>query len=1067
MSEENISLFELLNLSIGTPQRGSVNFSALYALLLAVLEQLGALEMKTRWREPPPGHTVPDALVDVTARAREQEEEEEEEEQEEEEEVRPDTESDQQVQQRREASGSGSGPDAQGRLRSRIQTCEDGVSKAMQLLKELMEQKEALKQKMEELQQQRKPAETPAAEDQCCHRVEALEEAVSCLRETLQKYPDPEELSQCVTWDFVQSVLNDSTPPKKPGNSNDSDPAMPVEPTYEPPTGPPRTPPPLADEYGAAPAAPRSPNLSAQILNPLEADDSVPPGSPSQIQGQPPGIQDPQIQHDTPGTPEPQIQGQPSRIQDPQIQHDTPGTPEPQIGGDSPRTQDPQMKGDPLKTPEPWIGSDSLRTQDPKRKTPGPVAAHLNVSQKVGGSAWYQETVEAVRNINNLKEKFSRLEARMAALEEQKVDQNQLAQLRELITNKGSRDAWSSLMDQLSQQKALIESLMSDREKLDNLEDMLMDLMSQDRGNSSEAASESPDADSRRFHELRQQVSYLRKSLHKLEEDVKHLRSKQVLMEERAADQNLQDQLDELRGTLEDMMLSLMSQLSSSVQDEAEQDESESQGVSESAERSALTFRTVNVGRKLSLLFQHYEQLQDMVNALIQQQSGDRTGPLEDRQASRNVALVNDVQKAILQLQADCEKLQETSRSLHEDNRLKQRHIEELYKTTEELEVKKADKQMVESEIKADKSALENKVSRLQFDSATEQLNSMFHELLNKVTGQEQDWHQVVDRLSTEMECKLNRMELDSVKKQLEDRWKSIHRKLQAQSAPEHEDAAGIRKQLVERFHCLSCDRPILKQTPGPMLVTLPSFPAFPSRKSTKPYSLEQLRQQSRSLKPGTNRYNLWMANEARKRAELRKSHANMCRQIESVELQRRLKNKQNPAGVQHERISEPADYLVVPRSCGGSHTNTSSGQRRSGLQHTKLHAQSEADDVSQEFDIIGLDGRIYKGRLNGQAMKNTETKLPIIPSKDGMFKTKDKVRSSASQRPAASPEVGHNTPIHTPSAKSNSRPASSCSGRDWPVSALGCCTSQSSVSQASAAAESGSDPQSDDPMNP
>lgn len=40
----------------------------------------------------------------------------------------------------------------------------------------------------------------------------------------------------------------------------------------------------------------------------------------------------------------------------------------------------------------------------------------------------------------------------------------------------------------------------------------------------------------------------------------------------------------------------------------------------------------------------------------------------------------------------------------------------------------------------------------------------------------------------------LNRMELDSVKKQLEDRWKSIHEKLQAQSAPEHEDAAGLRK---------------------------------------------------------------------------------------------------------------------------------------------------------------------------------------------------------------------------------------------------------------------------------
>lgn len=57
---------------------------------------------------------------------------------------------------------------------------------------------------------------------------------------------------------------------------------------------------------------------------------------------------------------------------------------------------------------------------------------------------------------------------------------------------------------------------------------------------------------------------------------------------------------------------------------------------------------------------------------------------------------------------------------------------------------------------KADKSALESKVSRLQFDSVTEQLNATFHQLLNKVTGQEQDWHKVIDRLSTEMECKVN-----------------------------------------------------------------------------------------------------------------------------------------------------------------------------------------------------------------------------------------------------------------------------------------------------------------------
>lgn len=54
---------------------------------------------------------------------------------------------------------------------------------------------------------------------------------------------------------------------------------------------------------------------------------------------------------------------------------------------------------------------------------------------------------------------------------------------------------------------------------------------------------------------------------------------------------------------------------------------------------------------------------------------------------------------------------------------------------------------------KAEKSALDSKVSNLQFDS--EQLSAMLKELLNKVTNQEQDWHRVIDRLSTEMDCKV------------------------------------------------------------------------------------------------------------------------------------------------------------------------------------------------------------------------------------------------------------------------------------------------------------------------
>ncbi|XP_056257211.1 glutamine-rich protein 2 isoform X2 [Seriola aureovittata] len=739
MSEDNITLYDLLNLSIGTPQQGAVNFSALHPLLHAVLKHLGIREMRIRWSDSTPGDAHTDALMGVTGPGEDRHTEEEQLQLEGD--MKHDVQPSIELLQQQITSSAAD----ESKLRSRIQTCEDGVSKAMRLIHELHNQKDNLKDEIKELRHQQKAvgaeAETITAVETCCHRLDALEEAVGSLMDTYQKYPDPEELSRCVTWDVMQSaLLNEGE------NHKDS----------------------------VRTAAPGSPATSGEILT-LQGDLGTQPATETSL----------------------------------------------------------VLSGPPQQT-------------HPKT---GRVAAGLSLSLSASNSEHYSETVEALRNIGRLRENFNKLEARVAVLEKGKVDQTQLDQLREIISEHGSQDVTNNLMDQVNEQRALIDGLMSDREK--------------------------------------------------------------------------------------------------------------------------------------------------------------------------SVQLVNDVQKVILQLQAECEKLHETTRCLHEDNTQKQNHIEELYKTTEELEEKKADKQMVESEIKADKSALDSKVSRLQFDSATEQLNTMFHELQNKVTDQEQDWHKVIDKLSTEMECKLVRIELDSVKKQLEDCRKNIHEKLQSQGAAENDDAAGIRKQLVDRFHCLSCDRPVVKQTPGPHLMTLPSTPGFPSNKSIRPftvYALEQFRQHYRS-----------------------------------------------------ERIAELADYshLAVSRSCGGSHTVTSASQRRTGLQYMKHHNQPEGDGViqSEEVDIIGLDGHIYRGRLNPPAIRTTETKLPTISTKDvtaGLCKIKDKAKCSPSYKPTTSPEVGHNAPVHHPHSPKTaqcSRSASSSSGRDWPVSALGC-TSQSSITQASAAADSNTEPQ-------
>lgn len=89
--------------------------------------------------------------------------------------------------------------------------------------------------------------------------------------------------------------------------------------------------------------------------------------------------------------------------------------------------------------------------------------------------------------------------------------------------------------------------------------------------------------------------------------------------------------------------MSFTSQLSTRLCDEAVQAESGGPGVSQSEEWSALNARTANTGEKLGLLFERYEQLQDAVNRLIQQQGGAREGPLQDQEASQSRVKIGNI----------------------------------------------------------------------------------------------------------------------------------------------------------------------------------------------------------------------------------------------------------------------------------------------------------------------------------------------------------------------------------------------------------------------------------------
>ncbi|KAK1878267.1 Extracellular matrix-binding protein ebh [Dissostichus eleginoides] len=363
---ENISLVDLLNLAIGTPSKGAVNFSALYALLNAILRQLDIRELKTGWTDTSPRDGRPESLVAVPAPQQVDKHTEEEEKQQVQSdistglelEVQPGTE----LQQRVDSSmslvlSSGPAADGQGRLLCRIQTCEDGLSEAMKLIQEL----DNLKEERKDLCQQQVGAEAVRISEmeKCCHQVDALQEAVKSLKDTFQKFPAPEELSQCVTWDAMQSSLLSEREilQKDLVNSGLIDPAKVIRPTNTP-------------FHGSFTAANTTPSHTSTPSSPHPLEDPSRPTAPVSLDREAPSV-----------------------------------------------------PSEPPQQTDPETGGTAVATLLPR---------------KASGSERYTETVDALRNIGKLKESFSKLEARVAALEQGKLEPSQLKHLKELITNKGN-----------------------------------------------------------------------------------------------------------------------------------------------------------------------------------------------------------------------------------------------------------------------------------------------------------------------------------------------------------------------------------------------------------------------------------------------------------------------------------------------------------------------------------------------------------------------------------------------------------------------------------------------------
>ncbi|KAK2515666.1 hypothetical protein Q9233_014179 [Columba guinea] len=234
----------------------------------------------------------------------------------------------------------------------------------------------------------------------------------------------------------------------------------------------------------------------------------------------------------------------------------------------------------------------------------------------------------------------------------------------------------------------------------------------------------------------------------------------------------------------------------------------------------------------LGKLLQRCEKLKEQVESLAQKAGRKvESHPMWRRQSLQQDEQLKRLQASIMQLQKDYEKLSSALANLQHDRQQEQNDIKALGR----LNKQKADKeelQLLGIDEKADKATLADKVSCSQFEACVERLNEMMEEVTSRVTGQEKGWQRFQQELQRQMDCKVRACPLHAAlapwglagppgaggfRQQQEEQWKSLRGQLQEKALqPERDDAAGIRKQLLPGFHCLSCDRPVTMLAPGP-----------------------------------------------------------------------------------------------------------------------------------------------------------------------------------------------------------------------------------------------------------
>ncbi|XP_065519938.1 uncharacterized protein LOC136005971 [Lathamus discolor] len=430
----------------------------------------------------------------------------------------------------------------------------------------------------------------------------------------------------------------------------------------------------------------------------------------------------------------------------------------------------------------------------------------------------YVETVEALKQIGQLRHLYAALKEQVAQLEATGLERTELEKLRLLLQERGQESVANTLGD-LQAQVSSLQGLASDLQGLSReLQGVARDLQGE-KGKIRKLESALAKLEAARASWQMDPSDQLSLPLGSTPQEVK--RDMKDLAQQRQISKAALDQL-----------------VTQTAKEEQEREQLEEARVTESTgqEEAVCPMCSSDTSTRLEQLLRRYEKLQGLVDSLMSRKKmGKALRQLPGK--SQDQEVLKRIQAAILQMQGEYEKLNSVMGSLLDDSRQQQEDIEGLLQSVERLEKEKADKEDLKlgMDEKADKGALESKVSRAQFEASLELLKEQNQEVLSRLTGQEQGLHEVQQQLREEMASKLDRLELEPFQQELDDRWKSSLEQLKKMAPPmEADSAAGFRKQLLVDFQCLSCDRQLSMRVPGSPIPPIPRLPPLVPRVTGK-----------------------------------------------------------------------------------------------------------------------------------------------------------------------------------------------------------------------------------------